>query len=174
MAAGTHCQHQSGSLAAAAGAQPHVDGCREAVRFAASMPMRGRIAVQDRAVILTQRLGGTMVLQRIPINRYRGVAAELVPVHDETGGPAIRLVLRHEDAAYSITLAEALPIDDAVAVWRNWADRLSAPLLLVDETGADSLVRDMIGAVVRREVQPRRARTLIGRRPRYAKRRGRR
>ncbi|MGD1886103.1 MAG: DUF6101 family protein [Cohaesibacteraceae bacterium] len=174
MALGSSFQRQREQAAANANPSPQSDGCREAVAFAASMPQRGRLDLKARSVVITQRLGGTMVLQRIAITRYAGVAAELLESHEATEGPAVKLVLRHEDAAYSVTLAEALPIDDAVAVWRQWADRLSAPLLLGDETGADSLVRDMIGAVVRRDVQPRRARTLAGRRPRYSKRRGRR
>lgn len=148
-----------------------IDGCRDAVTMRSSMPQRGRLDVVDRSVVVTARMGEAMVLQRLPLNAYKGVAAQLAMEGEET---IVTLVLRHDDPAYAITLEEALPLDDAVAVWRAWADRLSVPLLLNETHGEDSVVRAMLGAVVLRTTQPRRTNTLANRRPRFSKRRGRR
>ncbi len=147
-----------------------IDGCRDAVAMKASMPQRGRIDVEARSVVVTARLGGAMILQRIPLNAYNGVAAELVAQAGED--PTVQVVLRHNDPAYSIALDNDLPLHEAVAVWRSWADRLSAPLLLQEGTGQDSVVRAMLGPVVLRASQPRRHRPTAGRRPRFSKRLG--
>lgn len=146
-----------------------VDGCREAVAFCSSMPQRGRLDISGRSVVVTARLGAAMILQRIPLNAYNGVAAQLTVSADDT---TVSVVLRHDDPAYAITLDDGLPLDDAVAVWRAWADKLSVPLLLSESHGEDSVVRAMLGAVVLRSTQPRRTNTLTRRRPRYSKRRG--
>jgi hypothetical protein len=135
-----------------------------------SMPQRGRLDVPSRSVVITARLGATLVLQRVSLNAYKGVAAQLVAQGDDD--PVICIVLRHDDPAYSITLNQALPLDEAVAVWRNWSDTLCVPLLLADGTGEDSIVRDMLGATLVRKAQPRRSKMLVGRRPRFSKRRG--
>lgn len=147
------------------------DGCRDAQPFGASMPRRGRLDLADRAVVVTQRLGGTLLLQRIGFNAYQGVAAELVEPSAAGKAPTVRLVLRHAERTHCVVLADALPLEDAVAVWRGWADRLSVGMLLADETGADSTVRAMLGAVMVGTRQPRRAGRLVRRRPRFAKRR---
>lgn len=151
-----------------------LDGCRDASGAPASHPMRGRLDVPARNVVMTMRIGGMMLLQRISLNDYCGVAAHLDADQDNPDESTVRLVLRHKDPAYSITLDSHLPIEEAVAVWRGWADKLSVPLLLRDETGEDSVVRAMLGPVILRATQPRRARTMIGRRPRFSKRLGRR
>lgn len=147
-----------------------VDAIRDSVAITSSAPCRGRIDFASRTVVMTMRLGGTMVLQRIALNAYQGVSAALVSAPGAE--PTVTLTLRHQDPAYSITLAHGLPVEEAVAVWRGWSDRLSVPQLLQDEAGEDSVVRAMLGAVVVRAAQPRKARPLMGRRPRYAKRRG--
>ncbi|MFK7791460.1 MAG: DUF6101 family protein, partial [Devosiaceae bacterium] len=152
--------------------QHAADGCRDAVAHASSMPQRGRVDVRDRSVVVTARMGGAMILQRISLNAYAGVAAQLSSEDGEEA--SIALTLRHADPAYSITLATDLPLDDAVAVWRGWSDKLCVPLLLTEADGKESVVRDMLGATTVRETQPRRAKTLVGRRPSFAKRRGRR
>lgn len=147
----------------------HDDACIASGPPAATMPLRGRIDEADRAIVVTARIGGTMLLQRIPLNAYKGVVAEL----RETGeGPAITLILRHAEPSYAVTLETDLPLEEAVARWRHWADRLSVPLLLHEGAGVDSVVRPMLGAVAVRAVQPRRAKPTMRRRPRYAKRRG--
>jgi hypothetical protein len=66
-----------GSFAGLAGASI-LDGCRDAAPVRASMPLRGRLDLKDRSVVVTARMGGAMVLQRIGLNAYEGVAAELV------------------------------------------------------------------------------------------------
>lgn len=148
-----------------------VDGCRDAVAFSSSMPQRGRLDVSGRSVVVTARLGAAMILQRIPLNAYNGVAAQLTVSGDDT---TVSVVLRHDDPTYAITLDDDLPLEDAVAVWRAWADKLSVPLLLSESNGKDSVVRAMLGAVVLRSTQPRRTNPLARRRPRFLKRRGRR
>lgn len=150
------------------------DGCRDATNAPASHPLRGRLDVPARKVVMTLRLGGTMVLQSISLNDFAGVAAHLETDPSAPDRSSVRLVLRHADPTYSITLDSGLPIEEAVAVWRSWADKLSVPLLLRDETGEDAVVRAMLGPVILRATQPRRARTMIGRRPRFSKRLGRR
>lgn len=150
------------------------DGCRDASGAPASLPLRGRLDIPGRNVVITARIGGTMLLQRIGLNSYAGVAAHLDTDPLSPDQSTVRLVLRHADSAYSMMLEKDLPIEEAVAVWRSWADKLCVPLLLRDETGEDAIVRDMLGSVILRATQPRRARTLSGRRPRYAKRLGRR
>ena len=167
-----------GSFAGLAGAAI-LDGCRDAAPVRASMPLRGRLDLKDRSVVVTARMGGAMVLQRIPLNAYEGVAAELVMNKQAHGAtmddtPQVRLVLRHRERSYCMTLAEALPLEEAVAVWRGWAGRLSVPLLLNEGTGEDSVVRAMLGAVLLQAAQPRRAKPLAGRRPRFSKRRAKR
>jgi hypothetical protein len=148
---------------------PKLDGCRDAVTIRSSMPQRGRLDVNDRSVVVTARLGAAMILQRIPLNAYNGVAAQLDASGETT---VVNVVLRHDDPSYAITLDKDLPLEEAVAVWRSWADRLSVPLLLSEPQGEDSVVRAMLGAVAIRASQPRKAKPLAGRRPRYAKRRG--
>lgn len=174
MAANTLCANALASKSKRTKSVQAVDGCRDATNAPASLPLRGRLDVPERNVVVTLRIGGTMVLQRISLNDYAGVAAHLDADPNTPDQSCVRLVLRHEDPAYSITLDSGLPIEEAVAVWRNWADKLSVPLLLRDETGEDAVVRAMLGPVVLRATQPRRARTLIGRRPRFSKRLGRR
>jgi hypothetical protein len=148
---------------------PKFDGCRDAVAIRSSMPQRGRLDINDRSVVVTARLGAAMILQRIPLNAYKGVAAQLDASGETT---VVNVVLRHHDPAYTITLDKDLPLEEAVAIWRAWADRLSVPLLLSEPHGEDSVVRAMLGAVVVRASQPRKAKPLARRRPRYAKRRG--
>jgi len=167
-----------GSPAGLAGANI-LDGCRDKASVRASMPLRGRLDLKDRSVVVTARLGGAMVLQRISLNAYEGVAAELVMNEAPQGGagaenPQVRLVLRHRERSYSMMLEEALPLEEAVAVWRSWAGRLSVPLLLNEGGNEDSVVRAMLGAVLVQATQPRRAKPLAGRRPRFSKRRAKR
>lgn len=144
--------------------------CDATTAPACSMPQRGRLDIPGRSVVVTARLGATMVLQRLSLNTYKGVAAQLIA--NGTQEPGVRIVLRHADAAYSITLHESLPLEEAVAVWRGLSDTLCVPLLLTEEGGEDSIVRDMLGATLVRAVQPRKARGMANRRPRFSKRRG--
>ena len=138
-----------------------------------SHPMRARIDAKNRAVIITFRMAGTLVMQRIPLSRYNGVVAELVAADERTD---VRLVLRHPDPAHSIVLSQNVPFEDAVAEWRAYADRYGLPLLLREENGIDAVIRPMIGSVaLGKPVPHKRAHAALkGRRPRYAKRRGRR
>lgn len=174
MAANSLCANALTAKTKRSKSEQSVDGCRDASGAPASLPLRGRLDVPARSVVMTMRFGGTMLLQRISLNHYAGVAAHLDADQDTPDQSSVRLVLRHEDPAYSITLDSGLPIEEAVAVWRGWADKLSVPLLLHDETGEDAVVRAMLGPVILRATQPRRARTMIGRRPRFSKRLGRR
>lgn len=151
------------------------DGCMDAPTLTNTVPRRGRLDKRARQVVVTTRFAGTLVLQRINFNQYEGIVAQLRTVDGlPDSDPVVDVVMRHKDGANSIALVKNLPIDDAVAVWRSWADQLSMPLLLATETGEDSIVRDMLGAVLVKTAQARRARVLAGRRPRYAKRRGKR
>ena len=136
------------------------------------MPQCGRLDEANRSVVITLRIGATLLLQRLALNASRGVAAELVA--RPGAAPTVRLVLRHADRAYSITLHDGLPLEEAVAIWRGWADRLCVPLLLDEGKGEDSVVRAMLGAVMLGSTQPRRTRLLASRRPRFSKRRGKR
>jgi hypothetical protein len=74
---------------------------RNAVAIRSSMPQRGRLDINDRSVVVTARLGAAMILQRIPLNAYKGVAAQLDASGETT---VVNVVLRHHDPAYTITL----------------------------------------------------------------------
>ncbi|MEM6848917.1 MAG: DUF6101 family protein, partial [Pseudomonadota bacterium] len=134
------------------------------------MPRRARLDRADRAIVITQRLAGTLTLQRIPLNAYRGVAAELKALQGPDTPPTVKLVLRHDSAVHSVVLADDLALDDAVAVWRRWADRLSVAMILRTDGGPDSVVRPMLGAVAVGEPAERRKGKLVRRRPRFSKR----
>ena len=135
-----------------------------------SMPFWARIDESERSVVVTIRLGGTIAMQRIPLNAYQGVVAELTC---PSGGEAtVQLTLCHEEPAYAVKLETGLPVDHAVAVWRMWADRLCVPLILREAGMTDSVVRPMLGAVMLGQAQPRKANVVKRRRPRFSKRRG--
>ncbi len=145
--------------------------CRDAVAINPSMPVRARLDIRARSVVVTTRLGPAIVLQRLSFDVFSGVAAQLVSDGAEA---KVKLILRHKDPLYCVTLEDAAALDDAVAIWRQWADRLSVAMLLTEDGGQESVVRSMLGPVQLGRTQPRRARSSFSRRPRFSKRRGRR
>ncbi|MEM6710749.1 MAG: DUF6101 family protein [Pseudomonadota bacterium] len=162
----------AGPNAARGRGQGHgVDGCINWSGAASpTMALRGRVDEADRSVVITARLGGTLLMQRIPLNAYRGVVAELTTF---SGGEAsVRLTLCHDEPTFAITLEDHLAVDEAVAVWRMWADRLSVPLILRESGAEDTVVRPMLGAVAVGSASPRKMNAIKQRRPRFAKRRG--
>ncbi|MBV6658180.1 MAG: hypothetical protein KI785_10490 [Devosiaceae bacterium] len=150
---------------------PAIDGCIDAVPACPSAPVRARLDLSGRAVVVTWRSGPVLMVQRLALNSYEAVAAELVAAPAEGQDPTVRLVLRHPTAVYSTVLATNLPLDEAVAAWRRWADRLSVGMSILDHDGEASNVRTMLGAVAVRPAQRRRQGAPARRRPRFAKRR---
>ena len=130
------------------------------------------VELDRRHATLRRSLGGDIPVRiTVPLSSYRGIAARLfMPTGATTTCACLQLL--HDDPALTLPVFVARDGDDLIAEWRCWGDRLSLPLLIVDEDGAVIEIAARLGAV---RVSPPLARRhhshFIDRRPRFLARR---
>lgn len=119
-------------------------------------------------VIVKRRLGGLPLTLSLPFEAFEGVAVDL----GETGDDLLaRVELRHADPALSVPLVVTRDMEAAADDWREWADRLRLPMLLVDACGDAQRVEPDDRPVRSGPAPRRRNATLARRRPRFLVRR---
>lgn len=112
---------------------------------------------------------GLPVSIALPTRAYKGVAARAFD--NEDGSTTVTLELLHSDPALSVPLCVSDMVEDAAADWHSWSKRLGLPMLMVDQAGVATVVKQH-SALVSRTPKPRRRRvSSLRHRPNFLRRR---
>ncbi len=144
----------------------------------AALSTRGQ-AVNDRNVEVVLDATGA-VMKRVldcglplslalPNRAFQGVAARAFENRDGTS--TVTLELLHKDADLSVPLSVSCTIEEAACDWHSWARRLGLPMLLVDENGAITVVKDHKNLELRMPKPRRRRSSMLRHRPNFLRRR---
>lgn len=111
--------------AAGAYRDPRADGGRRDVTLTAMQVTIGR------------RLRGMHMKVRVPVNAYNGVTLGL----EQTLGGRLcyKVALRHRDHDLDVLLLETFDENEAMQMWRGWAEHLSLAMIVEREGGAQEL-----------------------------------
>ncbi|MDD9909365.1 MAG: DUF6101 family protein [Ahrensia sp.] len=121
------------------------------------------------AVLKRDMRCGLPLSMALPHKAFKGVAARAFDNKDGTS--TVTLELLHADPALSVPLCVADTAEDAACDWHSWARKTGLPMLLLDENGVPSVVKDA-NAIVIRDPKPRRRRfTALKHRPKFLRRR---
>ena len=105
----------------------------------------------------------------LPSKAFRGVAARAY--ENDDGSNTVTLELLHSDVDLSVPLCVSDTVEDAAADWHSWAKRLGLPMLLVDQNGNTTVVKNHT-ALSSQEPKPRRRRvSMMPNRPNFMRRR---
>lgn len=106
----------------------------------------------------------------VPLSAYRGVA--VVIVRGSAAAPVFRLELSHGEPALSVPLASGRSVEAISRLWRGWGRTLRLPLLVVGVDGTVHAALTPLGALFAETPSARRRGSpLVGRRPRFGRRR---
>ncbi|MEM8749966.1 MAG: DUF6101 family protein [Pseudomonadota bacterium] len=112
---------------------------------------------------------GLPLSMSLPKRAFLGVAARAF--ENEDGSNTVTLELMHTDPDLCVPLCVSDQMEDAAADWHSWANRMGLPMLMVDQTGEISTVRDA-GVLIGDQPQPRRRKTSsVKHRPNFLRRR---
>jgi hypothetical protein len=122
-----------------------------------------RVEISSEWICIRRRIAGLETRVNVPTQSYRGVTLRAVA---EAG--LFEIVLLHMDASLEIVLTRTPDDTDVIALWRNYGQKLSLPLLVEDASGRLQPVEDgrHRGPFPRRHGSP-----LKNRRPRFLARR---
>ncbi len=124
---------------------------------------------QGGAVMKCDLPCGLPLSMALPHKAFLGVAARAV--NNEDGSSLVTLELLHADPALCVPLCVADTVEDAACDWHSWAKKTGLPMMLLDETGKISVVKDA-GSLMMRDPKPRRRRvTWLKNRPNFLRRR---
>ena len=112
---------------------------------------------------------GVPLSMSLPNRAFMGVAARAY--ENEDGSNTVTLELLHHDAELSVPLCVSDTVEDAAADWHSWSKRLGLPMLLVDEQGNATVVKDYAGVASLSPKPRRRRRALMPNRPNFMRRR---
>ncbi|MEP1206601.1 MAG: DUF6101 family protein [Rhizobiaceae bacterium] len=112
---------------------------------------------------------GLPLSMSLPSRAFMGVAARAY--ENEDGSHTVTLELLHQDAELSIPLCVSDAVEDTAADWHSWSKRLGLPMLLVDERGYATVVKDYAGVASLTPKPRRRRRSLMPDRPDFMRRR---
>lgn len=131
---------------------------------------RSRFTLETGGATMKHDLScGLPVCIAMPKRAYQGVAARAFDNDD--GTTTVTLELLHADPALSVPLCVSDSLDDAAADWHCWSKRMALPMLLVDQSGNATVVKEY-SALVSRAPKPRRRRnSSFNRRPNFMRRR---
>ncbi|MEM1039695.1 MAG: DUF6101 family protein [Pseudomonadota bacterium] len=144
-----------------------------------ALPQTVQMTDQDTPVEYTVDRAGTVMKRTltcglplsmsVPSDCFDGVAARTFEATD--GSTTVTLELLHHDPALSVPLCASGSLEDVAADWHSWAQRMSLPMLLVDERGELIAIKGKPG-LASRSVKPRRRRVAGPRhRPNFLRRR---
>ena len=105
---------------------------------------------------------GLPLSMSLPSKAFKGVAARAY--ENEDGTNTVTLELLHHDRELSVPLCVSQIVEDAAADWHSWAKRLGLPMLLIDQNGNATVVKDHSG-ISCQTPKPRRRRSTRGCRP---------
>lgn len=112
---------------------------------------------------------GLPLSMALPNKAFMGVAARAY--ENEDGSNTVTLELLHHDRELSVPLCVSDTVEDAAADWHSWAKRLGLPMLLVDQNGNATVVKDHSG-ISSQSPKPRRRRaSMMPGRPNFLRRR---
>ena len=112
---------------------------------------------------------GLPLSMALPCKAFRGVAARAY--ENDDGSNTVTLELLHSDVDLSVPLCVSDTVEDAAADWHSWAKRLGLPMLLVDQNGNTTVVKNHT-ALSSQEPKPRRRRvSMMPNRPNFMRRR---
>ena len=112
---------------------------------------------------------GVPLSMSLPNGAFLGVAARAY--ENEDGTNTVTLELLHNDAELSVPLCVSDTVEDAAADWHSWSKRLGLPMLLVDQEGNATVVKDYSGIASLAPKPRRRRRSLMPNRPNFMRRR---
>ncbi len=112
---------------------------------------------------------GLPISMSLPNRAFVGVAARAYENQDGTN--TVTLELLHNDAELSVPLCVSNAVEDAAADWHSWSKRLGLPMLLVDEQGNATMVKDHAGVASLTPKPRRRRSSLMPNRPNFMRRR---
>ena len=112
---------------------------------------------------------GLPISMSLPNRAFMGVAARAY--ENEDGSNTVTLELLHHDADLSVPLCVSNAVEDAAADWHSWSKRLGLPMLLVDEQGNATKIKDHAGVAALTPKPRRRRRSLMPNRPNFMRRR---
>ena len=95
---------------------------------------------RDGARVRTRLANGRALSLALPARAYRGVVARAFEGTD--GSVTVTLRLAHADPALDVPLCVAAGVEEASADWHSWSRRLRLPMMIEDEAGALTVVRD--------------------------------
>lgn len=126
--------------------------------------------VDAKGAVMKGALGcGLPLSLALPNRAFQGVAARAFENND--GTTTVTLELYHSDAALSVPLMVTDMVEDAASDWHSWAKRLGLPMLMVDEIGNTTVVKDY-GCLSSQAPKPRRRRaSMLSQRPNFMRRR---
>lgn len=105
----------------------------------------------------------------LPKRAFEGVAARAF--ENEDGTSTVTLELLHKDAALSVPLCVSNTVEEAAADWHSWANQLGLPMLVIDEAGQASVVKDPSGLTSHAPKPRRRRSSYLKHRPYFLRRR---
>ncbi|MGI9356069.1 MAG: DUF6101 family protein [Rhizobiaceae bacterium] len=121
------------------------------------------------AVMRRQLTCGLPLSMALPNKAFLGVAARAFDNGD--GSSTVTLELLHADPALSVPLCVAETVEDAACDWHSWAKKTGLPMMLLDEAGKISVVKDAASLIMREPKGRRRRFTPLKFRPKFLRRR---
>ena len=128
------------------------------------------VTLDNKGAVMKRQLSGGLPLSlALPARAFVGVAARAF--EHEDGTMTMTLELLHKDADLSVPLCVSSDVEETACDWHSWARALALPMVMIDENGAQSIVKDA-GLLTEQEPQPRRRRfSAIKHRPNFLRRR---
>jgi len=121
------------------------------------------------AVMKRELTCGLPLSMALPNKAFLGVAARAFENSD--GSSTVTLELLHADLALSVPLCVAETAEDAACDWHSWAKKTGLPMILLDEAGNISVVKDADALIMRIPKARRRRFTSLKYRPKFLRRR---
>ena len=112
---------------------------------------------------------GLPLSMALPKKAFMGVAARAY--ENEDGSSTVTLELLHHDREMSVPLCVSDMVEDAAADWHSWAKRLGLPMLLVDQNGNATIVKDHSGISSQNPKPRRRRASMMPARAKFLRRR---
>jgi len=112
---------------------------------------------------------GLPLSMALPNKAFKGIAARAFD--NEDGSKTVTLELLHTDPALSVPLCVADTAEDAACDWHSWSKKTGLPMLLLDEAGKISVVKEADALITRAPKGRRRRFTSLKYRPKFLRRR---
>ena len=91
------------------------------------------VTLTSLQVTIGRRLRGMRMKIRVPVNAYAGVTLAVEPT--ASGRLCHQVALRHSDRELDVSLLETFDENEALQMWRGWAQHLSLAMIVEREDG---------------------------------------